>query len=129
MSRSTKSSRVITRRARCRQVLVILNNRIEMVDLIREQIHPAVGDFAEGPLEFAVVRWHGLEVLVPLECVMFLGRLPPEPQWIQGARAKLEKELVSSFHSSAKTANRAQCDEDRTSTRVARKHGRRTKRK
>jgi len=35
---------------------------------------------------------------------MFLGKLPPEPEWIQGARAKLEKELVSRFRSNVKGA-------------------------
>ncbi len=128
MSGSARSTKVRRRPARCTQVLVILNSRIETVELIREEVYPPVGDFAEDPLELAVVRWHGLEVSIPLECVMFLGELPPEPQWIQDGRAKLEKELVSSFHSSVKAANRAQCDEDRTSTRVARKHGRRTRR-
>lgn len=67
------------------------------MELIREEIHPPVGDIAEGPLELAVVRWLGLEVLVPLQCVMFLGKLPPEPQWMQEARAKVEKELVQRF--------------------------------
>ena len=124
-----KPYKIRRRPARCKHVLVILNGRIETLELIREEVHPAVGDFAEGPLEFAVVRWHGLEVLVPLECVMFLGALPPEPQWIQDARTKLEKELVSSFHSGVKAANRAQRDEEGATARVAKKHGHRTKRK
>ncbi len=110
-----------TRRARCKQVLMILNNRIEVVELIREEVHPPVGDLAEGPLEVAVVRWHGFEVFVPLGCVMFLSRLPPEPQWIQEARTKVEKELVSAFHSSVKRAIRADRDEDRAAKRVVRK--------
>ena len=92
------------RPARCKQVLVILNSRIETVELIREEVYPPVGDFAEDPLELAVVRWHGLEVSVPLECVMFLGKLPPEPQWIRDVRAKFEKELASTFRSSVKRA-------------------------
>jgi len=67
-SNRRKSYKVRSRPARCKQVLVILNGRIETLELIREEVHPAVGDFAEGPLELAVVRWLGLEVFVPLEC-------------------------------------------------------------
>lgn len=102
MSRSAKSSKVRTRRARCKQVLVVLNSRIETVKLIREEIHPRVGDFEYEPLEIAVLLWHGLEVFVPIECVVFLGKLPPEPKWIRQARAKVEKETVIMLHSRAK---------------------------
>ena len=101
-------SEIKTRHPRCKQVLVILNHRLETLDLVREQVHPPVGDFAEEPLELAVVRWHGLEVLVPLECVVFLSTLPPEPQWIRDARAKVEQEIVAAFPSDAKRAHRAQ---------------------
>ena len=69
-------SKVEIRRARCRLVLAILLNRIETLDLIREEVHPPIGDVAEGPLQMAVVRWNGLEVYVPLECVVFLGPQP-----------------------------------------------------
>ena len=91
MSGSTKFSKTRTRRARCNHVLVILNNRLETVKLIREEIHPPIGDLAVGPLELAVMRWHGLEIRVPLECVVFLSRLPPEPKWIQEAHPKSEQ--------------------------------------
>ena len=104
MRGSTKSSKVRMRRARCKQVLVILNNRMETVELIREEIHPPVGDLAVEPLEIAVFRWHGLEVRVALECVIFLCKLPPEPKWIQKIRTKVEKELVSTLHPSVKRA-------------------------
>jgi hypothetical protein len=64
------------RRARCKQVLAILLNRLETVELIREEVHPPIGDFAEEPLELAFVRWYGLEVSLPLECVVFLSDEP-----------------------------------------------------
>jgi hypothetical protein len=87
MSRSAKFPKARTRRARCNQVLVILNNRLETVKLIREEVHPLVGDLAAGPLELAVMKWHGLEMFVSLDCVVFLSNIPPEPKWIQEARA------------------------------------------
>lgn len=74
--KSNPSMKAKVRRARCKQVLAILCNRLETVDLIREEIHPPTGDFAEHPLEVAVVRWYGLEVVVPLDCVVFLGHQP-----------------------------------------------------
>lgn len=70
------SIKVKVRRARCKQVLAILVNRLETVELIRQEVHPPVGDFAEGPLELAVVRWNGLEVYLALKCVVFLGKQP-----------------------------------------------------
>ena len=68
-----RSTKVKIRRARSKQVLAILLNRLETLELIREEIHPETGDFALHPLELAVVRWHGIEVHVPLDCVNFLG--------------------------------------------------------
>lgn len=97
MSGSAKSPKPRRRPARCKQVLVIINHRIEMVELIREEVHPPMGDFADEPLEFAVVRWHGLEVYVPLESVIFLGKLPPEPQWIRDARSRVRKNWFRRF--------------------------------
>lgn len=129
MSASGNFSKARTRRPRSKQVLVILNNRIEIVELIREETHPPVGDLADDPLNLAVVRWLGLEVLVPLECVIFLGKLPPEPQWMREARAKIAKQLISTFRSGLKRATRAARHEDRESRRAARKHGRSTKQK
>ena len=69
-------SKIKVRPARCKQVLAILLNRVETLELIREEAHPPIGDFAEAPLQMAVVRWNGLEVYVPLECVVFLGHQP-----------------------------------------------------
>lgn len=71
------------RRARSKQVLAILLNRLETLELIREEIHPAIGDFAEDPLELAVVQWNGLEVYVPLDCVVFLGDQPHAKRGIE----------------------------------------------
>lgn len=69
------SNKIKVRRARSKQVLVILLNKLETTELIREEIHPAIGDFAKQ-LELAVVRWNGLEVYVPIESVVFLGDQP-----------------------------------------------------
>jgi hypothetical protein len=60
------------RRARCRKVLAILNNRLETVDLLREEEHDPVGDFPEGPIQFAIVRFRNLAVHVSLDTVVFL---------------------------------------------------------
>ena len=57
-------------------MLAILLNRLETLDLIREEVHPPFGDFAPDALQMAVVRSNGLEVYVPLECVIFLGKQP-----------------------------------------------------
>ena len=46
---------------RCKQVLAILLSRLETVELIREEVHAQIGDFADGSFEMAVVRWNGLE--------------------------------------------------------------------
>ena len=108
---------------------MILNNRMETVELIREEIHPPIGDLAVETVELAVFRWHGLEVRVALECVVFLCKLPPEPKWIREARAKVEAELISTFRQSVKTAIRTDRNENRAARRIARKHKRRTKQK
>ena len=61
------------RRPRCKQVLAVLNNRLETVPLLREETHAQTGgDFEVGPLEVAVVRYAGTEVSVPLHSVVFL---------------------------------------------------------
>ena len=60
------------RRARCRKVLAILNNRLETIDLLREEEYDSVGDFPEGPIQFAVVRFRDLAVHVSLDTVVFL---------------------------------------------------------
>ena len=60
---------------RCRQVFVILDNRLETVELIGEETHqPPSNDFPDdGPVEFAVVRYKNVLVHVPLDCVVFLA--------------------------------------------------------
>ena len=82
------------RRPRCKQVMAILLNRLETLDLIREEVHPPVGDFATDALEVAVVRWNGLTVYVPLECVVYLGKQP---------RPERSKEWGSKFLASTGT--------------------------
>jgi hypothetical protein len=64
--------RTRNRRPRCAWVLAILDNRMETVELLREEIHPPTGDFVDGSLEIAVVRWRELEVSIPLNSVVFL---------------------------------------------------------
>lgn len=76
MKSNNTSMKIKVRRARCKQLLAILCHRLETVELIREEIHPPSGDFAEAPLDVAVVRWYGLEVAVPLDCVVFLDHQP-----------------------------------------------------
>ena len=60
------------RRARCRRVLAILNNHLETVDLLREEEYDPIGDFQEGPIQLAVVRFRDLDVHVSLDTVVFL---------------------------------------------------------
>jgi hypothetical protein len=58
--------------AMCRRVLAILNNRLETVDLLREEEYDPVGDFLKGPIQFAVIRFRDLDVHVSLDTVVFL---------------------------------------------------------
>ena len=70
---TTRKQKPGKRPARCKQVLCVLANRLETVDLLREIFLPQTGgDFEVEPLEFAVVRYRGIEVQVPLDCVVFL---------------------------------------------------------
>ena len=80
------SNQVKVRRPRSKQVLVILLNHLQTLELIREEIHPAVGDFEKEPFELAVVRWNGLEVYVPVECVVFLADQPYAKRGIEWGR-------------------------------------------
>jgi hypothetical protein len=64
---------------RCKQVLVILDNGLEVVELLAEETHPPPGTDSpdDGPIEFAVVRYKDVLVHVPLHCVLFLaGGIP-----------------------------------------------------
>jgi hypothetical protein len=72
VGRSKVQSKVRTRAARCSHVLAIMGGELQTLQLLREEIHPAVGDFADGPLDCAVVRWHKLEVCIPIDNVVFL---------------------------------------------------------
>ena len=64
------------RKARCKKVLAILNNKIGIYDLVREDIYPPRGDFDINPAHFAILRVIGAgsynEVLVSIDTVMFL---------------------------------------------------------
>ena len=64
------------RKPRCKKVLAILCNQIEMLECIREEVYPPSGDFDYGSNEFMVVKKEGAgsfnEVMVPMSCVVFL---------------------------------------------------------
>ena len=64
-----------TRKARCKNVMVILMNTVHTLPLIREVTYPAAGDFDNGPTTYAVVKYKTIvssEVFVPIDCVVFL---------------------------------------------------------
>ncbi len=62
--------------ARCRQVLAVLNNKLETLEFLREETYPDAGDFGDGPIEMAICRVKGAgslnEVMIPMSCVVFL---------------------------------------------------------
>lgn len=64
------------RKARCKQVLAVLCNKLETLDTIREEVYPPIGDFDLGPQEVMVVRKEGAgsnnEVMIALSTVIFL---------------------------------------------------------
>lgn len=73
---SPRDESVQKRKPRCKQVLVVLNNKLETLELVREEVYPPQSDLDDGNLELAVVRYHnGWEVYVALECVVFLHNL------------------------------------------------------
>lgn len=72
--RSATNRSIKVRHTRCKRVLVIFNNQVEIVDLLREETHfpPPHQDFDYEPVELAVVRFIGVEVYVPRGSVVFL---------------------------------------------------------
>lgn len=68
--------KVKKRKARCKQVLAVLCNKLETLDTIREEVYPPVGDFEMGPNEIMVVRKEGAgsnnEVMIAMSTVVFL---------------------------------------------------------
>jgi hypothetical protein len=80
---------------RCKHVLVILENRLEVVELLAEETHaPPPGDFPDdGPHEFAVVRYQDVVVHVPIDSVLFLEGIPAleiASQLVHGAGGAIE---------------------------------------
>lgn len=64
-----------TRKARCREVMIILNNVVCTVPLLREVTYPAVTELESGVTTYAVVEYKTIvssEVFVPIDCVVFL---------------------------------------------------------
>ena len=67
--------KVTKKKARCKRVLAIVNNHLGTFDMIREETYPPAGDFADGPLTVAIVKWEdgdGMEIQIPINCVVFL---------------------------------------------------------
>jgi hypothetical protein len=68
--------KVKKRKARCKQVLAVLCNKLETLECLREVIYPPFGDFADSPLECMVCRYKGAgsydEIEIPMSCVIFL---------------------------------------------------------
>ena len=68
--------KIKTRKPRCKQVLAVLNNKLETLETIREETYPPKGDFADGPIELMVVKKEGAgsnnEVLFAMSTVIFL---------------------------------------------------------
>lgn len=63
------------KKARCQKVMVVLNNELVTADLLREETYPPYGDFAEGPITYAIIKYDSSvapEVMVPIDCVVFL---------------------------------------------------------
>ena len=55
--------------------MVILNNTIQTLPLLREVTYPPVGELSDGPVTYAVVTFKTIvsnEVFVPIDCVVFL---------------------------------------------------------
>ena len=72
-----KGYKVKTLKPRCKRVLVILNNKLETVKLVREEIYPPAGDFDTNEHHMAVVDYnigniHSVEVYVSIDMVVFL---------------------------------------------------------
>jgi hypothetical protein len=81
------------RRARCKLVLAVLNNRLETLELLREEVYPPVGDFPKHPMEIAVVRWNGRNVYIPLDSVVFL-RTRKEIQQLHARAVALARQMT-----------------------------------
>lgn len=65
------------RKPRCKKVLAILCNQIEMLECIREEVYSTINNFdLDAPDEFMVVKKEGAgsfnEVMIPMSCVIFL---------------------------------------------------------
>lgn len=64
------------KKARCKKVVAILLNQIGIYPLVREELWPPYGDFADGWAHFAVLKVEGAgsnnEVMVSIDTVMFL---------------------------------------------------------
>jgi len=72
--------KVTRRKPRCKRVLAIIRNKIEEFELLREDTYPPMGDFPEGDVTYAILRYpsdiphrkNAPEILVAMECVIFL---------------------------------------------------------
>ena len=61
---------------RCKNVLVILDNKIQVCKLIREEIYPPTGDFETENIHLAIIEYSvnnkNLEVMIGINYVIFL---------------------------------------------------------
>ena len=49
-----------TKKARCKHVMAVLNNKLETLDTVREEHWPPIGDFdPDEGYTFVVVQWPG----------------------------------------------------------------------
>ncbi len=53
------------------RAIVILENKLECVDLIKQVIFPPTGDLDDYPSTFVVVKWKDLEIYVAQTHVLF----------------------------------------------------------
>jgi hypothetical protein len=65
-----------TKKARCKNVIAILNNKVGTYPLLREEIWPYTGDMDYNDYHCAVLQVEGAgsnnEVMVCISCVLFL---------------------------------------------------------
>ena len=67
--------KIKTRKGRCKNVMVILNNTIHTLPLIREVTFPHLLDLEPYPTTYAVVKYKTIvagEIMFPIDCVVFL---------------------------------------------------------
>lgn len=72
-----QKSKITKRKARCKRVMAVLDNRIERLETVREETFPPQGDFDDSDgHHFMVVKWPNQPtypyIHIPLQSVIFL---------------------------------------------------------